>query len=58
MPTHLLMVSCLCECEHYFQGGLIMYEDIFAKIRYEAEKRNLKESMRTQGTFGIGSTAA
>ena len=44
MPTHLLMGSCLCRCGYYFQGGLILYEDIFAKIRNEAEKRNLKES--------------
>ena len=42
MPMHLLVGSC--NCKHYIQGGFIMYEDIFAQIRQEAEKRNLKDS--------------
>jgi hypothetical protein len=42
MPTHLLMGSC--HYKHYFFKEAFMYEDIFAQIRNEAEKRNLKET--------------
>ena len=51
MPTHLLTGSCYRE--HYFQGGLIMYENIFDQISNAAEKRNLKESTIRQYSYAV-----